>query len=52
VVTVVVDSSKFAAHAMFRVAPISAVDQIVTNRGTPRRIIRALERLKIEVLLA
>jgi hypothetical protein len=34
------------------VAPITAVDQIVTNRGTPRQIIRALERRKIEALLA
>jgi len=51
-ITVVVDSSKFTANALFRIAPLSEVDRIVTDRQVPREVVRALKKQKIQVLIA
>jgi DeoR/GlpR family transcriptional regulator of sugar metabolism len=51
-VILLVDSSKWATHrreAFARVAPLSAVHQIITDSGIPDDVRPALERLRIEL---
>ena len=49
-VTVLVDSSKFASNFIYRVAPLSDVDRIITDSKIESGIRRALEQAGPELI--
>ncbi len=50
-VTVVVDSSKFEAGTLFRVAPLDTIDRIITDSQIQPETRRALDKMGLEVVI-
>lgn len=50
-VTVLVDSSKFEAHSLFKITDIEAVDRVITDSGISAATREALENLDIELIV-
>jgi DeoR/GlpR family transcriptional regulator of sugar metabolism len=49
---IVADSSKFGVTAFANVAPLSAVDKIVTDAGAPVEMVEQIRKLGVEVIYA
>ncbi|MDH7486624.1 MAG: DeoR/GlpR family DNA-binding transcription regulator [Anaerolineae bacterium] len=49
---VVADSSKFGVTAFASVAPLNAVDKIVTDPGAPVEMVRQIRKMGVEVIYA
>lgn len=49
---VVADSSKFGVTTFASVAPLTAIDKIVTDKTAPAQIIEQIRKLGVEVILA
>jgi len=47
----VCDASKFGRRSLSLIAPTSALDEVITDRGTPKADVRALKKAGIEVTL-
>ncbi len=49
--TVVVDSSKFEAHSLFRIAPLGEIHRIITDGGIKPETRRSLEKFGLELVV-
>jgi len=47
--TVVCDSSKFGRHSLSLIVPLSAVQEVITDRGTPKSDLRMLKQAGVEI---
>jgi DeoR family transcriptional regulator of aga operon len=51
IVVAVCDSSKFGRRSLSSIAPLSAVQQLITDRGIPKSDLAALKKIGLEVTL-
>jgi DeoR family fructose operon transcriptional repressor len=51
-IIVVADASKFGFNAFAQIAPLSAIDILVTDASPPAAMCQALKRAKVEVIVA
>jgi DeoR/GlpR family transcriptional regulator of sugar metabolism len=51
-VIVVADHSKFGAQCFVQVAPLSAVDTLITDQGTPQDVVTAIRDSGVDVIVA
>lgn len=49
--TAVCDSSKFGRRSLSLIAPISAAQEVITDRGTPKSDVRVLKQAGVEVTI-
>jgi DeoR family transcriptional regulator, aga operon transcriptional repressor len=47
----VCDSSKFGRRSLSLIVPLTAMQQVITDRGIPATDLRALKKIGIEVTL-